>query len=129
MMIGLEHKISGGQQYALHLGILPNFFVCRFHNQTIMLAWYSRFVFHPFALECYPGDPHLFHIVLRQRTGALGLEARELGNLLARIWPGQPGMARPWIVGSFGILHHLPKALETRITLPMKDEWSGCKIR
>ena len=88
-MIGFQNQIAGGEQDLFHFRILmrPSHASPRRSagNALPVLAA----VFKSFACERYPGDAHLFHILIGKRPGVFRCKAGEVADFLARELPLQ----------------------------------------
>src|ERR1035437_375391 len=93
-----------------------------------MLTGDVRLILESLSLEGHPGNAHLPHVLLARRPCSLGLESGQLRHLLAGQGPVQSGKGEARVVGSFGILHHLPKAFQAGVALAVEGEWGCGKI-
>src|SRR5436190_3630374 len=116
-MIGLQHQVTGREQYLLNLWILPHLFPCRLHDEPIMVTRFRWPVWHLFAFKTDPIDTHFLHVLTRQIARLLRVERRNLSDLVALILPLEHLEFCSRVVWPFRIFHHLPKAFQAGVLL------------
>src|SRR5436190_19135179 len=94
-----------------------------------MLARDWRFVLELFSFEANPANTYLPHIFFCDSACAFGFEGGELSHLFTCVGPGQAREFGARIIGTFRVLHHLPKPFEAGVAFAAKVERCSSKIR